>query len=101
MSDRLAALPTDKYERLKGALEELARRRQLGDLTVREAAEKVRLRQAEILELIDASERLDLITAYRVGGGLGQITREGDYQIQYLLEQEGLAAPTPYGRRSA
>lgn len=49
MSERLAALPTDKYERLRETLEELARRRQLGDLTVREAAEKLRLRQAEIL----------------------------------------------------
>lgn len=83
MSERLAALPTDKYERLREALEELARRRQMGDLTVREAAEKLRLRQAEVLELIDASERLDIITAYRVGGGLGQITRQGDYKIQY------------------
>jgi len=83
MSERLAALPTDKYERLKEALEELARRHHLGSLTVREAAQKLRLRQTEILELVEASERLDLITAYRVGGGLGQITRQGDYQLQY------------------
>lgn len=41
MSERLAALPTDKYERLRETLEELARRRQMGDLTVREAAQKL------------------------------------------------------------
>ena len=83
MSSRLADLPSDKYDRLREALEEMVRRRPLGDLTVRQAAQSLRLRQAEVLELIDVSERLDLITAYRVGGGLGQITREGDYQIQY------------------
>lgn len=101
MSSRLANLPSDKYDRLREALEEMARRRPLNNLTVREAAQNLRLRQAEVLELAEHSDKLDLITGYRVGGGLGQITREGDYQTQYLLEQEGLAAPTPDGRRSA
>ena len=98
---RLADLPTDKYDRLREALEEMARRRPLGDLTVRQAAQSLRLRQADILELADHSDKLELITGYRTGSGMGAIARQGDYQIQYLLEQEGLAAPTPDGRRSA
>lgn len=65
----------------------MARRRLKGDLTVREAAKSLRLRQAEILHLADESERLDLITAYRAGNGIGAITRQGDYQIEYILDR--------------
>lgn len=86
MSERLADLPTPKYDRLREALEEMARRRPTNNLTVREAAESLRLRQTEILELADHSDKLDLITAYRTGAGMGAIARQGDYQIHYLLE---------------
>lgn len=83
---RLADLPTDKYDRLREALEEMARRRPLGDLTVRQAAQSLRLRQADILELADHSDKLEVITGYRAGSGRGAIARQGDYQLHYLLD---------------
>lgn len=86
MSERLNNLPTRKYDRLREALEEIARRNLKGDLTIKQAAQTLRLRQAEILELAEHSERLELITAYRTGAGMGQIARQGDYMIQYLLD---------------
>lgn len=64
---RLIDLPTGKYDRLREALEEMARRRPTNNLTVREAAQSLRLRQAEVLELAEHSDKLDLITAYRTG----------------------------------
>lgn len=86
MSERLANLPTNKYTRLVEALEEMARRNLKGDLTVRQAAQALRLRQADILELAENSDKLELITAYRTGAGIGTIARQGDYQIHYLLD---------------
>lgn len=53
---------------------------------VRDLAKRFRIRQAEVLSMIEDSPELDLLVAFRSGGGVGELEDKGDYRVEYYGE---------------
>ena len=53
---------------------------------VRDLARRYRIRQADVLAMIEDSEELDLLVAFRSGGGVGELDDKGDYRVEYYGE---------------
>lgn len=58
--------------------------------TVRYFARRYKLKQNDIIDMVESSEVLDLVVGFQIGGGegYGSFDREGDYRVEYIGEED-------------
>ena len=83
--------PAERWEEIRRKLIAWAKCRTADSdkswITVREAARRLGLRQDEVIEMVEASEGLDLLVGIRTNNGIGTYDCKGDYQIEWFQEE--------------